>query len=70
MSNTKKNLEEIKEKIRTINPEITDELLDLLYEFVMRKHSIDFKERVSTNNSMQNFINYMINPLDFKNCED
>lgn len=64
-----KNLEKIKEKIRTINPEITDELLDLLYEFVMRKHSIDFKEKVK-DNSMQNFINYMINPLDFKNCED
>ncbi len=29
------NIEEIKEKIRTINPNITDELLELLYEFIM-----------------------------------
>lgn len=31
-------LEVIKEKIRTINPEITDELLDLLYEFFFEKY--------------------------------
>ena len=30
-------LEIIKEQIRTINPEITDELLDLLYEFISHK---------------------------------
>lgn len=29
------NLEEIKNKIRTTNPEITEELLDLLYEYVL-----------------------------------
>ena len=32
-----KKLEQIKEKIRTINPEITDELLDLLYEYIFSK---------------------------------
>ena len=32
-------LQEVKEKIRTINPEITDELLDLLYEYVTIKLS-------------------------------
>ena len=29
----------IKEKIRTINPNFTDELLDLLYEYVTKKFS-------------------------------
>lgn len=33
-----KKLEQIKEKIRTINPEITDELLDLLYEYIFSKY--------------------------------
>lgn len=37
-------LEQIKENIRTINPELTDEVLDLLYEYVMHKHTIGFKE--------------------------
>lgn len=32
-----KSLEKIKEEIRTINPEITDELLDLLYEYIFTK---------------------------------
>lgn len=29
-----RTLEEIKKEIHTINPDITDELLDLLYEYV------------------------------------
>ena len=32
-----KTLEEIKKEIRIINPNITDELLDLLYEYVFCK---------------------------------
>ncbi len=33
MDSNSQRLNEIKEKIRTINPEITDELLELLYEY-------------------------------------
>lgn len=33
-----KNLKAIKEKIHTINPKITDELLELLCEFILNKH--------------------------------
>ena len=33
-----KKLEQIKEKIHTINPEITDELLDLLHEYIFSKY--------------------------------
>lgn len=36
-----RNLEEIKEKIHTINPEITDELLELLYEYVTNRLEIN-----------------------------
>ena len=32
--NLYEKIEEVKENIRTINPEITDELLDLLYEYI------------------------------------
>ena len=35
---TKNDLKQIKEKIRTINSEITDELLDLLYEYIFSKY--------------------------------
>lgn len=41
-----KKLEQIKEKIRTINPEITDELLDLLYEYNCTR------QRIIMNNSL------------------
>lgn len=40
-----RTLEEIKKEIHTINPDITDELLDLLYEYVsIRQHEnmLDF----------------------------
>ena len=41
-----KKLEQIKEKIRTINPEITDELLDLLYEYIFSKYYNDIKKEI------------------------
>ena len=64
----KEKLEQIKEKIRTINPAITDELFDLLYEYIMCKYVVDFKENVNPTD-FQNVINYMMNPLDFKKSE-
>lgn len=41
-----KKLEQIKEKIRTINPEITDELLDLLYEYIFSKYYNNIKKEI------------------------
>lgn len=46
-----KTLEEIKKEIHTINPDITDELLDLLYEYVsIRQHEnmLDFVNNYSS----------------------
>lgn len=40
-------LEKIKEKIHTVNPEITDELLDLLYEYVMTRYKKDVEYSLS-----------------------
>lgn len=42
-----KKLEQIKEKIRTINPEITDELLDLLYEYIFSKYYNNFTKEIN-----------------------
>ena len=36
-----KTLNEIRERIRTINPTFTDELLDLLYEYMFVKYLND-----------------------------
>ena len=58
----KQRLEQIKEKIRTINPEITDELLDLLYEYFACKPVVDFKENIE-DSSLQSVLNYLMNPL-------
>lgn len=39
-----KNIDKIKENIHTINPQITDEVLDLLYEYIVtRKSNEDFQ---------------------------
>ena len=46
-----KTLEEIKKEIHTINPDITDALLDLLYEYVsIRQHEnmLDFVNNYSS----------------------
>ena len=56
----------IKEKIRTMNPEITDELLDLLYEFIIHRHVVDFKTYV-TSESVADILSYVVNPLSFRN---
>lgn len=39
-----KTLEEIKKEIHTINPDITDALLDLLYEYMFTKHLNGYKK--------------------------
>ena len=52
-----KTLEEIKKEIHTINPDITDALLDLLYEYVsIRQHE----------NMLDFFNNYNLYRKEFK----
>jgi len=48
-----RDFELIKEKIRTINPDITDELLELLYEYILSKFCYYAlkKESVNVNES-------------------
>lgn len=53
------NSETIKKKIRTINPIFTDELLNLLYEYLFLRHSSecltslqDIKEDISLKNKI------------------
>lgn len=56
-----KTLEEIKKEIHTINPDITDALLDLLYEYMFTKHLNGYK-KINTND-FQDTINYLLNPI-------
>lgn len=44
--NLYEKIEEVKENIRTINPEITDELLELLYEYFKISYDIESKENI------------------------
>lgn len=52
-------LEQIKENIRTINPNFTDELLDLLYEYIITRYTQTFKET----GDLKEFFNKLCNPL-------
>lgn len=55
--NSKSNeLEKIKEKIHTLNPTITDELLELLCEYVNYKDYEYFKNQLGYDNNFRNFI--------------
>lgn len=59
-------LEEIKEKIRTINPNITDELLDLLYEFAITKYTNNMTNCFNNNPDLDDILKYVINPTKMK----
>lgn len=59
-----KTLNEIRERIRTINPMFTDELLDLLYEYMFVKYLNDYKEKIGTDD-LQDFIDYVLNPINY-----
>lgn len=54
-------LQEIKEKIRTINPEITDELLDLLYEFFELRQNQNFHKHLDSLKQDKEFVKYLQN---------
>jgi hypothetical protein len=58
-------IQEIKDKIRTINPNITDELLDLLYEYVITKYVCD--TNINNINDLQTVIDCVANPLKYVN---
>lgn len=59
-----KTLNEIRERIRTINPMFTDELLDLLYEYMFVKYLNDYKEKIGTDD-LQDIIDYVLNPINY-----
>lgn len=52
----------ISEKISAINPEITDELLDLLHEYLLINHVLDINKKADTD-SIDDILHYIINPL-------
>jgi len=53
-------LEEIKNKIRTIDPRITDELLDLLCEYVNIKSYEDYIVQLDNNKDFKQLITDMV----------
>lgn len=53
------DLNETKEKIHTINPDITDELLDLLYEYFIIRYTESFKHT----NDLSDLLEGICNPL-------
>lgn len=55
-------LNEITEKIHTINPDITTELLDLLYEYIMTKRIKNFEEKIDLDNPTD-ILQFLIDPL-------
>lgn len=40
------NLENVREKIRTINPDFSDQLLDLLCEYIIQKFTKELKNSI------------------------
>lgn len=48
-------LNEIREKIHTINPDITDELLNLLYEYTEEKKHINLLDTLNNPNLKKEF---------------
>lgn len=63
-----KTINEIKKEIRTINPMLSDELLDLLYEYIFTRYSNEFKEKIGTND-IKDVIGYALDPIHYKKCE-
>lgn len=63
-----KTINEIKKEIRTINPMLSDELLDLLYEYIFTRYSNEFKEKIGTND-LKDVIGYVLDPIHYKECE-
>ena len=55
--------DKIREQIRTINPNITDELLDLLYEFILAKHTEDIANCLKNNPDIDSIFQYVLNPV-------
>ena len=62
--NTMNTLEEIKKRIHTINPDITDELLDLLYEYMFTKYLNNYKEKIRTND-LKDIIDCALKPINY-----
>lgn len=59
-----KNIEEIKKEIQTINPYITDEVLDLLFEYVEQRLRNELKStnrKISNNSRINNAYSFKEN---------
>ena len=41
------NLDDIKENIRTINPHFSDQLIDLLYEYIAQRFANELKNKIN-----------------------
>jgi hypothetical protein len=59
----------IKERIHTINPTITDELLDLLYEYLVARYSNDIQENLK-DCDLQGLLDCVSNPAKYVNKRD
>lgn len=68
MSKEKDRLDEIREKIRTTNLNITDELLDLLYEYITVRRAIHIEEESSGRSDLANLLTLLIDPYCNNNC--
>lgn len=55
----------ITEKIHTINPAFSEELLDLLYEYIFTKYSNNLQKNTDSND-IQTLLNFIMSPLQAK----
>ena len=63
--NQKNNLTTIAEKIQTINPEISKDILDLLFEYILIRYTELLPKNV--NNDLQSLFNFLIDPVSTMN---
>ncbi len=63
--NQKNNLTTIAEKIQTINPEISKDILDLLFEYILIRYTELLPKNV--NNDLQSLLNFLIDPVSTMN---
>lgn len=59
------NMNNITEKIHTINPAFSEELLDLLYEYIFTKYSNNLQKNTDSND-IQTLLNFIMSPLQAK----
>lgn len=63
--NQTNNLTVITEKIQTVNPEISKDLLDLLFEYIVIRYTELLQKNV--NNDLQSLLNFLVDPASAMN---